>query len=272
MIRKLKFDSSRKGIFMERLTDRKKRGINGNALRAWAFVFLACGVIGRGVIQTWMLGVGSVTTSQLLDTMSTSPQAMQMVTISLVLQAVETCAVPIFALLLTEGMQHTGSFKAYFIRIFQLALLTEIPYNLAMGGKLLNFQTRNPVFSLVLCLVMLYLFGRVNTGKFMGGFIKVIITAAAIMWSEMLKIEFGSAMILVTAVLWALRGNTMYRNFAGAAAAIVCTVFSPFFLAAPMGFMAVHLYNGEESTNRRIVNYLSYPCILLAAAAVGVIL
>ena len=257
---------------MERLIGKKKRGINGNALRAWGLIFLACGVIGRGIIQTWLLGVGNLTTEQLLGVMASSENMMRLATVSLVLQAVETCAVPIFALILAEGFQHTGDFKAYFLRIFGLALLTEIPYNLAIGGQFFALGTRNPVFSLVLCLVMLYLYGRFPEAKFVNTIVKVIITVAAILWSEMLKVEFGSAMILVSAVLWALRKNTLYRNFAGAAAAIVCTIFSPFFLAAPMGFMAVHLYNGEHSTNSRTVNYLAYPCILVIAAAIGILL
>ena len=256
---------------MERLTVRKKRGINGNALKTWALVFLICGIIGRGVIQNGMLGIGGLTAQQLLEVMSASDQAMKLVTISLALQAVETCAVPIFAFMLVEGVQHTSDFKKYFVRIFQLALITEIPYNLAMGGKLFVLSSRNPVFALVLCLVMIYLFNRYPQRNFKNIAIKLVIAAATIVWCEMLKVEFGSAMVLVTAVLWALRA-TIYRNFAGAAASIVCTIFSLFFLASPMGFMAVHLYNGEKSDHDRRLIYLSYPCLLLIAAIAGFLL
>ena len=257
---------------MERLASRKKHGISGNVLRAWGLVFLACGVIGRGVIQSGMLGIGNVSPEQLLTVISASEQAMTLATISLVLQAVETCAVPIFALLLTEGVQHTGNFKAYFTRVLQLALVSEIPYNLAMSGKLLELQSRNPVFSLALCMVMLYLYSRYPAGKKGNILIKAVITAAAMVWCEMLRIEFGAATVLVTSVMWGLRGNPMYRNFAGAAAAIVCTMFSPFFLAAPMGFMAVHFYDGEKSTTERKVNYLAYPVMLALAAVIGLVL
>jgi len=88
----------------------------------------------------------------------------------------------------------------------------------------------------------------------------------------MLKIEFGLPMIVIVVVLWSLRSKPMYRNFAGAAAAMVCTVYSPFFLASPMGFMPIHFYNEEESTNSRRMNYLAYPAIVLLAAAAGLIL
>lgn len=258
---------------MERLSNRKKFAeINGNALRAWGLLFLAAGVVGRGVIQTHMLGVGRSSTQQLLEIMSTSDAAMTLTTLSLMLQAIETCAVPIFALLLVNGAQHTSDFRAYFLRVTGLALLAEIPYNLAVGGKVIALDSRNPVFSLVLCLAVLYFFRRYAGTKMQNVLIKAAVTLAAMVWSEMLGIDFGAPMVVVTVVLWAFRSKPLYRNFAGAAAAIVCSAISPFFLAAPMGFMAVHFYNEEESTNSRKANYLAYPALLAAAAVIGLLL
>ena len=257
---------------MERLTRRKQNGINGNALRTWALLFAAAGVIGRGIIQTHMLGIGQISAVQLLEVISASDSAMKLATLSLVLQAMETCALPIFALLLVEGVKYTADFKAYALRVAGLALLTEIPYNLAMGGKLLDFSTRNPVFSLLVCMALIYFYRTYAASGIKNILIKIAVSAAAIIWCEMLKIDFGSPMVLVVAVLWAFRKNPLYRNFAGAAAAIVCTVFSPFFLAAPMGFMAVHFYNDEKCTTDRRMNYLAYPAMLLVAALAGVIL
>lgn len=257
---------------MERLSKNKHNGMNGNAFRTWGLLFLAAGVIGRGILQTHMLGIGQVNAQQLLEIIGSSERAMMLATLSLVLQALETCALPIYALLLVNGVENTSDFKAYFLRIAGLALLCEIPYNLAMNGKFLAFDSRNPVFSLVLCMVMLYFFRRYAGTKLSNVLIKVAVTAAAVVWAEMLSIDFGSAMVLVTAVLWAFSSKPLYRNFAGAAAVIVCTVISPFFLAAPMGFLAVHLYNGEKSTNSRTTHYLSYPAVLLAACLVGILL
>jgi len=257
---------------MDQIGRKKKRTINGNALRTWALLFAAAGVIGRGLIQNHILGVGQLTMQQLLDVMSSSQQAMSLATCSLVLQALETCAVPLYALMLVEGVQNTSSFPAYFKRVLTLAVICELPYNLAMNGRLLFFGSRNPVFALVMCFVMLYMFSRFQEGKKANALIKVVISVAAILWCEMLKIEYGSATVLITAVMWAFRKNTLYRNFAGAAAAIVCTVMSMYFLAAPMAFMIIHGYDGEKSTNSRKVNYLAYPVILLAAAVVGLIL
>ena len=257
---------------MNQIGKRKKRTINGNALRTWALLFLAAGVLGRGLIQNHILGVGNLTTQQLLEVMGASEQAMALATCALVLQALETCAVPLYALMLVEGVQNTSDFPAYFKRILGLAVLCELPYNLAMHGKLLFLSDRNPVFALVMCLVMLYLFSRFPEGKKANTLVKMIITIAAILWCEMLKIEYGSATVLIVSVMWAFRKNSLYRNFAGAAAAIVCTVMSMYFLAAPMAFMIINGYDGEKSTNSRRVNYLAYPAMLAAVAVIGLVL
>ena len=257
---------------MERLTNTKKSGINGNALRTWALLFAAAGAIGRGTIQTHMLGMAQMSAQQMLEVLGASESAMTLATCSIVLQALETCAVPIFALMLVEGVQHTSDFKAYFLRILGAAAITEIPYNLATGGKLFDLSSRNPVFSLVLCLVIVYLFQLYSQSGGKNVLIRIAVVAASIVWCEMLKIDFGMPTVLIVVVLWAFRGKTLYRNFAGAAAAMVCTVYSPFFLAAPMGFMAIHFYNEEACTNSRRVNYLAYPAILLLAALAGITL
>ena len=257
---------------MERLSNKKTTGLNGNALRTWGLLFMAAGVLGRGIIKTHMLGIGKVTAQQLLDIMSSSQAAMMFATLSLVLQAMETCAAPVFALLLVEGVQHTSDFKRYFLRITGLAVLSEIPYNLALGGRLLDFGSRNPVFGLVLCLIPLYFYRRYGDKTFRNVLIRIMVTAAAVVWGQMLKIDAGACMVLVVAVLWAFRKKPLYRNFAGAAVTVVCSLISPFFLAAPMGFLVVHLYNGEKGTNSRMVNYLAYPAILLIAGLVGVFL
>lgn len=257
---------------MEQIRRKKKTEINGNALRTWAMLFLVAGVAGRGVIQTHMLGVGQASSQQLLELMAASETMMTLTTLSLVLQALETCALPIFAVFLIEGVQHTSDFKAYFLRVLGLAALTEMPYNLAMGAKLIVMESRNPVFALVVCMALLFFYRQYSQKGMQNTLIKAMVTVAALVWCEMLKIDFGTAMVIVVAVMWAFRRNTLYRNFAGATAAIVCSLISPFFMASPMTFLVIHLYNGEKSTTSRKINYLAYPAILLAAAVVGMVI
>lgn len=258
---------------MERLADHNKRsGFTVNALRTWGMIFLAAGIIGRGVIQNHLLGFSGMSMQQMLDVLNSSATAMNYMTVSIALQALETCAAPIFAVLLVEGILHTSDFIKYFTRVLGLALITEIPYNLAMGKGILDFGSRNPVFSLVFGMLLIFFYQRYSTRGFKNAMIKVIVTAAALLWMNMLKVDSGAPVIIILVALWALRKKTLYRNFAGVSAAVVSTLFSPFFLAAPMSFLAIHMCNWERDEDNRIVNYLMYPAMLLVAAAVGAFL
>lgn len=102
-----------------------------------------------------------------------------------------------------------------------------------------------------------------------------LVTVAALVWCSMLSIQYGSSMVVIFVVLWAFRAKPMLRSIAGAAASIVCCLFSMFFLAAPMGFLAVHFYNGyngEKGADNRRVNYLAYPVLLLVVGIAGIFL
>lgn len=257
---------------MERLRNTKPTGINGNSLRTWGLIFMAAGLIGRGILQNRLLGIGQISAEQLLQAMQSSQNAMMIATLSLVLQAMEACAVPIFALLLVEGFQHTSDFMRYLLRVAGVAVLSEIPYNLAIGGKILDLSTRNPVIGMVLSLVMLYFYRHYEGRKLTNVLIKIVVTVSAVLWASMLEINSGACLVLIVCVLWVFRKNPLYRNFAGATAAVVCSLISPFFLAAPMGFLAVHMYNGEQGGDNRPVNYLSYPVMALAIGLIGMFL
>ena len=251
---------------------KRRGGISGNALRVWGIAFVVAGIVGRGVVQTHMLGMHGAGSQELLNILSTKPNAMALTALSIALQAAETCALPIFAMLLITGVQKTSDFKEYFQRVIGLALLSEIPFNLAFSAKWIDFGSRNPVFGVVLCMFMLFLWGNFKESSKKNGLIKFLIAVVTVLWCQMLRVDHGAAMVIITAILWTFRNQTLYFNFAGAAAAMTCTLISPFFLASPMGFLAVHSYNGTKSTNSHKYNYLMYPVLLTIGWAFGILL
>ena len=228
-------------------------------------LFVVAGVVSRAILQNKMLGVGLRSMQEMVALMQASNNAMIVATVALVLQAMETVAVPIFVFLLFEGFQHTSDWKKYLLRVAGLAVLTEIPFDLAMSQKVLEFGSQNPVLGLALCLVLMCLFKHFAGKKLLC----VIMALAAAMWAIMLKIEHGIPMVLMISVMYLLRNKRMFMSFSGVAAAAVCTGISPFYLVAPMGFLAIHFYNGEKGESSRLVNYLFYPVTLLAIGLIA---
>ena len=244
---------------MERLDNTRPSGLHTGKLRVWGMVFALAGIISRSILQNQVLGIGIRSTQELMAFLQTSDTAMAIAAIALVLQAMETVAVPIFVFLLAEGCRHTSDWKKYLLRVAGLALLTEIPYDLAMNQKVLEFGSQNPVFGLVLCMVLLYLFEHFSGKKL----IYVIIVLAGVAWAYILKVDHGIAMILMVCVIRAFRNKHMLLGFSGMAVAALCIGISPAYLAAPMGFLIIHFYNGERGESSRVVNYLFYPVMLL---------
>lgn len=259
---------------MERLNDRRvveRSGITANGIRMWAMFLLAASVIGRSIIQLRIFGVGSATGEELLAIMEQDQKMMYLAAISVILQACEACAAAIFSFLMVEGVLKTSNMKFYVIRVACVAILSEIPYNLAISGKWIDFSSRNPVFGLLIGLVMLWFYKSFPGFQGVNLLYKVAATVGAYLWCNMLSISNGVCVLIIGLTLWAFQKKQQFRVYAGAMAAIVCSIISPFYMIAPVAFLLLHSYNGEQGEPNRTLNYLSYPVMLIVIALIGVI-
>ena len=258
---------------MERLTgNTRPAGIGAGALRTWGLIFLLAGAVGRGLIQHTMLGLTAMTAEQILQALNDTQGLMGMVTVSLVLQAVESCAVPIYAFLTVEGYQKTSDYKKYLIRVIAVALVTELLYNIVMSGSVLDMTSRNPVWCVVLGLIVLGLFRYVDQKMKGNKLMKVVMAVAGVLWAQMLKVDYGVFFMAIVLTLWIMRHKQQFRLFVGMGVTALCTAISPFYLAATMGFMAIHFYNGEKGETNKAVLYLAYPALLLVCALAPILL
>ena len=249
---------------MERLNEQKPtRGLSSAALRTWGYLFLLLGVVARAVIQNGLLNLQGVSAQQLMDALQGS-DVMALATASLVMQALEACAVPIFAFLLVEGFFHTGNFAKYLGRVALVALVSEIPYDLAMEGSFFVPDSQNPVFALVLGLILLWFYRYYGGKSAKNVLINIVVTLAAVLWCGMLRIEHGAFTILLIAVAWFTHGKPM-RTLICAVASALGVAFSMLYLTAPISVLAIHYYNEEKGESSRIFNLLCYPVMLLAA-------
>lgn len=250
----------------ERLVSRRTpRGTDAARLRKWAFIFLAAGVIGRSILQNALLGVNTLTGDEMLAALQANPSAMTILTAALACKIAESCAAPLLAFLLVEGFLRTARFEKYLIRVGALALIAELPYNLAMDGKLLSLSSRNPVFALVICLVMLYFFNRYSDKSFKNTAMKALIFTAAFLWCQMLGIEHGVCLVILTAVLWYAREKSNARAMFAFCGAMACTLFDMYYIGSCLACIMLHRYNDERGEQNQIFNYAFYPALLLIA-------
>ena len=248
-----------------RLSSRRlPQGRDCASLRKWGMIFLTAGVISSGIIQNALLSMNSLTGDELLAAMEVNSAMMPLLTVALICKFAETCAVPLFALLLVEGFRHTSGFEKYLLRIGAAALVTEIPYNLAMGGQLFHLSTRNPVFGMFICLIMLFFYSRYAEKGLKNTLIKLLISAAAFLWCAMLRIDHGITMVIMVGFLWLARDKSNTRAMFGFCAAMLCTVFNMYYIGCCLSCMMLHRYNDERGEQNAKLNYAFYPALLLA--------
>ena len=258
---------------MERLSNtRPPIGFTCRGLRLWGLLLTLAGIVGRGILQTHILKLGSLNGQEVLALLDSSGTNMTIATVSLILQMLETCAVPVFAWLLVKGAQHTSDLRKYMLRVGALAVICEIPYDMAMKGKFLDLSAQNPVFGLLLSLVVLMLFRTYGDKKPRNILIRMVVVAAGLLWASMLRVDNGMCFVLVVSALWLTRTKPTMQNLFGAGATMLCSMFNIFFMISPMIFLGMHFCNGEQGDQNRAINYLAYPLMLLTAGVCGMFL
>lgn len=249
---------------MEKIENPREKGLSKNQVLFWGLMFLLAGIISRGILQNRVLQMGGLTGMQLLQLLSGSGSAMATATAALVMQALETCAIPIFAFFLVEGYEKSQSRKKLLLYLLIAAAASEIPYNYVMAGTFLHTASRNPAVAMLIGVAVLYFFHRYSEKSVMNVLVRSAIGIAAVLWAVMLNVDHGPALLIVMMVMWTLRKKKHMLTLVGGVAAAACMLISPFYIVSVMGVLPVHLCREETSEDMKIFPYLSYPVLLLA--------
>lgn len=81
------------------------------------------------------------------------------------LTCVGRLAFPIFAFLLVQGYTHTRNLRKYVLRLLLFAVLSEIPFNLAMGSRLLYPLHQNVLWSFLISIGLIHWNEKVRTKR-----------------------------------------------------------------------------------------------------------
>lgn len=158
----------------QEVSESKKKGISGSTIKIiaiiamvidhFAAVVLTRQMIASGYLDAFNSGVYEEVMGWLHDNelLYYSYDLMRMV---------GRLGFPIFCFLLVEGFTRTKNIKSYLLRMGIFALVSEIPFDLAMTGKLFHWGYQNVFFTLFLGLFVLWafdFFAKQQLGKFWG--------------------------------------------------------------------------------------------------------
>lgn len=183
-----------------------------------------------------------------------------------ILRSVGRMAFPIYVFLLTEGFCHTRNRRRYALRLGVFALISEIPFDLLVYGKIWDTHSQNVFFTLFLGVLMLTAvnwIGR-NTDAALAQYRQMAVVVGAALLAWFLRTDYDAAGIMLIAVLFWFRltpDTACLAGFVLMAAAEFRPVYIP---GLAVSFFLIRCYNGTRgSWKGKWFFYLVYPVHLL---------
>lgn len=237
-----------------------EQGIDGGTLKWIAIITMAIDHLGASLLEVFVLnGFG------------TSPLGgyfyepwEQIYQVDRIIRLVGRIAFPIFCFLLVEGFLHTRNVKKYAVRLGLFALVSEIPFNLAVRNRLLFPEHQNVFFTLLIGLLVIWAMKdfSVKERTLQGWIRAAAVTVAGSAAAELLGTDYGVWGVLLIVILYVLRENRTTQCLAGAA------LFS-WEYTAPLAFVPIWFYNGKRGRQHKWFFYWFYPVHLLLYYLIG---
>lgn len=184
-------------------------------------------------------------------------------------------AFPIFAFQITEGFFHTSDRKRYGRRLLIFGLISEVPFDLIMGGTVIYPFHQNVMFTLLLGLWVISALERAGQeGTLKAWLYGILKLVGCLLLAAVFFVDYGVMGVLTVVIFY------VFRGFAGAwigqlAALILlnivffkgqtipvsvlgCRFDFPTQGFAVLSLLPIWLYNGQKGRSSRLLQYGAY--------------
>lgn len=237
--------------------------VSVNTLKIAGAILMTLYFFGAAVIQNGILHVQRYTPEELSQLLAGDANAMLWAGIASVAEIIGMIAISIFAYLTAKGAEHTSSMGRYILSVLVFALISEVPYDLAVYGQVWNWESQNTLWAVFIALAALWMIRRVEGWGAASYVLSAVAVLGGCLWTVLLNCKFGWGFVLITAALFLFRKNRTMSLIAGLGASLV-------YLTAAMGFILISICTGEyrkgESGLSKYAYYAYYPIMLLLLA------
>lgn len=166
-------------------------------------------------------------------------------------------AFPLFCFLLVEGFLHTSNTKKYIGRLFLFALISEIPFDLALRGKMIAWDYQNVFWTLLLGLLALYLITHLP--NYWQGLLAGLALMAV---AQLAHTDYGACGVLLIFLLYRFREQHGVKFLT--MAILFYFGYGVQELFGLVAFLPMLLYNGQRGKySTKYFFYVFYPAHLL---------
>lgn len=147
----------------------------------------------------------------------------------------------LFAFLLVEGYTHSKNTDKYLFRLILWAFISEIPYDLALNGKLFNPYSQNIFFTLSLGLISL----KVIDSNFRND-IKVLFIVVIVTFANISRVDYQYLGVLQVVFLYLFKNAPLKKYVTVAMLNIFYWGRLTIQGAAILAFFPIYFYNGKQ--------------------------
>ena len=196
--------------------------------------------------------------------------------LDLLLRGIGRMAFPIYCFLLVEGFHYTHSRRKYAARLFVFALISEVPFDMALNQSVLEFSYNNVFFTLFLGLLVImaadWVMERFSSDNLTSeiGRITLLVVIGMVgcaLASYVISCDYGASGVIAIYIMYLLRSK---RELGFALAVVSLGVFSSELeLLALLMLIPLHFYNGTRGKQHKYFFYAFYPLHLLLLALIA---
>jgi hypothetical protein len=165
---------------------------------------------------------------------------------------------PIYCFLLVEGFFHTRNLKKYILNCLIFALISEIPFDLAVYGRFVYIYGQNVYFTLALGLIAIGVLDKFKykyDTKYL--FYRLVVIAVFAWLGQVLEVDYHwKGILFIIMFYYCYNIEKWRRNIIGIAA-------FAYEITAPLAFIPIQLYNGTRGKQNKYMFYAIYPVHLL---------
>lgn len=245
-------------------TEVSKRGLSGSTLKIIAIITMFIDHIGAAIfenadIMNYLTYSGNVSKSFYIN----------WTLVDLILRLIGRVAFPIFCFLLVEGFLHTRDVKKYALRLGVFCLISELPFNLAFFGQLLDSSHQNVFFTLLIGLLVLIGLKHFEGEGLKNGIPRALCIIAGVVVAVLLKTDYDAFGVCVIVFFYLFHDNKKLRNITTMLSLILASLLE---ITGLFALIPIHMYNGQRGLSMKYFFYLFYPVHLLLLYGIGQLL
>lgn len=238
--------------------------VSADGLKIFACIVMFIQSVGIAIIENGIIHLDNYTQAELSQALADDSHLMVLAGTGSVLQLIGGLAVPLFAYLLVEGFRNTSDFRKYLVSMLVFAVLSEIPYDLATSMEFIDWSSQNALFTMCICLLLLYFLDMFKNGKgIMYIIARLTIILCAVCWVSLFRAAYGLCMVLLVAVFYIFYSRNVLKTIIG-------MIISLLYVTGPLSFYGIWFYNEERKDKLpKYVYYAFYPLHLLVLGLIA---